>query len=132
MFIIDTKHTPECSKLHYTKKNILQVACSRTPLATSRMITQWDVFHHLLFSKSIAPMFEHGFRSLIYIYVLKLIKFIIKLLCNLLGVQRYENIDAAHGAGWGKWVFGIANSATPLFSKTWTWWSNILNTYSWQ
>ena len=26
-------------------------------------------------------------------------------------------MNTAHGAGWGKWMFGIANSATPLFSK---------------
>ena len=46
------------------------------------------------------------------------------------GVQRYENMNTAHGAGCGKWVFGIAKSATPLFSKIWAWWSDILNIYS--
>ena len=30
-------------------------------------------------------------------------------------------MNTAHGAGCGKWVFGIANSATPLFSKIWAW-----------
>ena len=39
-------------------------------------------------------------------------------------------MNTVHGAGCGKWVFGIANSATSLFSKIWAWWSNILNTYS--
>ena len=58
------------------------------------------------------------------------IKFIIiELLCNLFGVQRYENMDTAHGAGWRKWAFGIANSAPPLFSKIWALWSDILTTY---
>ena len=46
------------------------------------------------------------------------------------GVQRYENMNTAHGAGWGEWVFGIAKSATPLFSKILALWSDILNTYS--
>ena len=47
-------------------------------------------------------------------------------------VQRYENMNTAHGADCGKWpVFGIA-SATPLFSKMWAWWSDNLNTYSQQ
>ena len=27
---------------------------------------------------------------------------------------------------YGSGVFGIANSATPLFSKIWAWWSDIL------
>ena len=27
-------------------------------------------------------------------------------------------------------VNGIVTSATPLFSKIWAWWSEILNTYS--
>ena len=38
-------------------------------------------------------------------------------------------MNTAHGAGSGKWVFDIANSAIPLFSKIWVWWSDILNTY---
>ena len=41
------------------------------------------------------------------------------IIITFLGVQRYENMNTAHGAGWGKWVFGIANSATTLFSKIW-------------
>ena len=102
MITIAPKHTPESPKLHsqYQKKN-LQAACSRHPLATS---PQRYVFQHLLFSKIISPMFEQRFRSSMYT-VLKLIKcIIIKLLYNL---QRYVNMDTAHRAGWGKWVFGI-------------------------
>ena len=34
-----------------------------------------------------------------------------------MGVQRYENMNTAHGAGWGKWVYGIAISATPYLVK---------------
>ena len=63
MIIIVTKHAPECTKLHYIPKN---TPGSMLPNPLSD-IPQWDVFQHLLFSKIIPPMFEHGFRSLMYI-----------------------------------------------------------------
>ena len=62
MIIIVIKHTPECTKLHYFEKNY---PGSMLPNPSSD-IPQRDVFQHFLFSK-IIPMFEHGFRSLMYI-----------------------------------------------------------------
>ena len=70
MIIIVTKHTPECTKLHYIEKKLSKEHAPEPPSD----IPQRDVFQHFLFSK-IIPIFEYGFRSLMY--VLKLIKFII-------------------------------------------------------
>ena len=66
MIIIVTKYTPECIKLHYMITKILQGACSQNHRSD---IPQRDVFQHFLFSKIIPPMFDHGFRSLMYIHV---------------------------------------------------------------
>ena len=56
MIIIVTKHTPECTKLQYIKKNS---PGSMLPNPPSN-IPQWDVFQNLLFSKIIPLMIEHG------------------------------------------------------------------------
>ena len=62
MIIIVTKHTLECTKLHCNKKNLE----SMLPNPSSD-IPHRGVFQHLLFSKIILPIFENGFRSLMYI-----------------------------------------------------------------
>ena len=86
MIIIVTKHTPECTKLHYIKKyspgSILPNPLNLTP--TSLLLLN---YYYNLFL---------GYK-----------------------LQRYKNMNTAHGAGCGKWVFGIPNSASPLFSKIW-------------
>ena len=64
-------------------------------------------------------MFEHGFRSLMYV-LMQIKCIIIEQLCKFFGGQRYKNMDTAHrAASWGKWVFGIANSATRYLVKYW-------------
>ena len=63
MVIIVTKHTPECTKLHYIEK---KSPWSMLPNPTSDMPHR-NVFQHLLFSKVIPPIFENGFRSLMSI-----------------------------------------------------------------
>ena len=63
MIIIVTKHTPECTKLHYIENNYPGSMLPNPPSD----IPQRDVFQHLLFSKIIPPIFEHRFRSLMYI-----------------------------------------------------------------
>ena len=62
-----TKHTPECTKLHYIEINSPVSNNPSMLLNLPSDIPQRDVFQHLLFSKIIPPMFEHGFRSLMYI-----------------------------------------------------------------
>ena len=58
---IVTKHTVECTKLYYIEKKSPWSMLPNPP----NHIPQRDVFQHLLFSKIIPPMFEHGFRSLL-------------------------------------------------------------------
>ena len=65
MIIIVTKHTPECTKLHYIKINYPGSMFPNPPPPGD--IPQRDVFQHLIFSKIILPMFEHGFRSSMYV-----------------------------------------------------------------
>ena len=67
-------------------------------------------------------MYEHEFRPLMY-YVSKRIKFIkLHVLYHYVYyvtfwmVQRYENMDTAHGSGWEKWMF-FYDLTIPIFIK---------------